>query len=409
MATQVLSPLGKAGRLYYIRVVNPLQGNSRTNLFTHIIILIMERCTFLAILSFLLISCSTSRTATNRGDAGLTVTAYYAGGPEKVDSFDAQKITHIIHSFSHLQGNRLHVRTGRDSATIKKLVGLKKKNPRLKVLLGFGGWGGCETCSDVFAREENRVAFARSVKELGEHFGTDGVDLDWEYPALPSVPGHGYKPEDKQAFTALVQALRTALGRRQEISLAAGGFQRALDLSVDWGPVMQLADRVNLMTYDFTTGPRTGHNSSLFSTPGQPLSADQGIRYLRQLGVPANQIVIGAAFYARRWDSIPPVQGGLYQPGKTAEPLAFRDLDRALPPSEGYERHWDSVAHAPYIYNARLQHFATYDDVRSVKEKTRYARQQGLNGIMFWQLAQDKPSGGLLQAIHEEKVSGGRR
>ncbi|HEY1115042.1 MAG TPA: glycoside hydrolase family 18 protein [Chitinophagaceae bacterium] len=364
---------------------------------------------FLAILSIILISCSTSRKTTLRNNDGLTVTAYYAGGPEKVDSFDAQKITHIIHSFSRLEGNRLHVRTGRDSATIKKLVGLKKKNPQLKVLLGFGGWGGCETCSDVFASEENRVAFARSVKELGEHFGTDGIDLDWEYPALPSVPGHGYKPEDKQAFTALVQALRTALGPKQEISLAAGGFQRALDLSVEWGPVMQLADRVNLMTYDFTTGPRTGHNASLFSTPEQPLSADQGIRYLRQLGVPAHKIVIGAAFYARRWDSIPPVQGGLYQSGIAVEPLAFRDLDRTLPPGEGYERRWDSVAHAPYIYNARLQQFATYDDVRSVKEKTRYARQQGLNGIMFWQLAQDKPSGGLLQAIHEEKVSGDGR
>lgn len=342
-------------------------------------------------------------------DSGeLSVIAYYAGGPEKVDSFAAGKLTHIIHSFSRLQGNRLHVRSARDSATIQKLVGLKKKNPALKVLLGFGGWGGCETCSDVFAAEENRVAFARSVKELTDYFGTDGIDLDWEYPSLPSVPGHGYKPEDKQVFTRLVEALREALGPEKEISLAAGGFQRALDLSVEWGPVMQLADRVHLMTYDFTTGPKTGHNASLFSTPGQPLSADFGVRYLQQLGVPAGKIVVGAAFYARRWDSIPPVQGGLYQAGKAAEPVAYKDLEAVLPEAGGYERHWDSTAHAPYIYHPRRQQFITYEDPRSVKEKTWYAQEHGLNGIMFWQLAQDRLSGGLLDAIHEQKLSGRR-
>jgi len=31
--------------------------------------------------------------------------------------------------------------------------------------------------------------------------------------------------------------------------------------------------------------------------------------------------------------------------------------------------------------------------------KTQYAVDKGLNGIMFWQLGDDKPSGGLLNAI----------
>lgn len=341
-----------------------------------------------------------------QGRKELAVIAYYAGGPEKVDSFAAGKLTHVIHSFSRLKGTRLHVRNAQDSATIKKLVALKKKHPTLKVLLGFGGWGGCETCSDTFSLEENRLAFAQSVKELSDFFGTDGIDLDWEYPSLPSVPGHGYKPEDKTNFTMLVGALRKVLGPAKEISLAAGGFQRALDLSVEWGPVLQLADRVHLMTYDFATGAQSGHNASLFSTPQQPLSADFGVRYLLRLGVPAHKIVVGAAFYARRWDSLPPAPSGLYLPGKAGAPIAYKDLDTAVPESKGYERHWDATAHAPYIYHPRLQQLLTYDDARSVKEKTRYARQLGLGGIMFWQLAQDRLSGGLLDAIYEEKIAG---
>lgn len=89
--------------------------------------------------------------------------------------------------------------------------------------------------------------------------------------------------------------------------------------------------------------------------------------------------------------------------------MAYKDLDSVLPVSAGYERHWDSVAHAPYIYNPHLQQFITYEDARAIKEKTEYALKLGLGGIMFWQLAQDKPSGGLLDAIHEAKAAGKRK
>jgi chitinase len=53
------------------------------------------------------------------------VIAYYSGGPEQIDSFAIEKLTHVIFSFSHLKGNKLHINNGRDSATIKKLVALR--------------------------------------------------------------------------------------------------------------------------------------------------------------------------------------------------------------------------------------------------------------------------------------------
>src|SRR5215213_6396518 len=89
-----------------------------------------------------------------------TVTAYYAGNAAMADSFEAEKLTHIIYSFCHLKGNRLNVDNAKDTATIHKLVSLKKRNSALKVLLSLGGWGGCEPCSDVFADANNRKVFA---------------------------------------------------------------------------------------------------------------------------------------------------------------------------------------------------------------------------------------------------------
>src|SRR5882762_3033615 len=106
------------------------------------------------------------------------VLAYYSAGPEKVDSLPAKKLTHIIFSFCHLTGNRLTVDNARDSLTIQKLVGLKKENPSLKILLSLGGWGGCKSCSDVFSSVEGRKEFVQSVLMLNRSLQTDGIDLD---------------------------------------------------------------------------------------------------------------------------------------------------------------------------------------------------------------------------------------
>jgi chitinase len=79
----------------------------------------------------------------------------------------------------------------------------------------LGGWSGCAPCSDVFSTAAGRTAFAASVKELLLYFKADGIDLDWEYPAIEGYPGHTYRKEDKENFTSLVQALRATLGKKK--------------------------------------------------------------------------------------------------------------------------------------------------------------------------------------------------
>ena len=142
----------------------------------------------------------------------MAVIAYYIGNSKAIDNYPVKKLTHIIFSFCHLKGNRLSVDNAGDSATIKRLVALKSSNTKLKVLLSLGGWGGCEFCSPVFSTEAGRNEFAQSVKELNDYFGTDGIDLDWEYPAIEGYPGHKYQSVDRNNFTSLVKAIRISLG-----------------------------------------------------------------------------------------------------------------------------------------------------------------------------------------------------
>ncbi|WP_205512696.1 glycoside hydrolase family 18 protein [Longitalea arenae] len=336
----------------------------------------------------------------------LNVIAYYAGQAAQVDSFAAEKLTHIIFSFCHLKGNQLAVDNAGDTATIQRLVGLKKRNPRLKVLLSLGGWGGCETCSDVFSTDKGREEFSRSVKGLLDYFKADGIDLDWEYPAISGYPGHRFVPEDKPNFTKLVVSLRKAIGPKNVISFAAGGFTQFLQESIEWKKVMPVIDMVNLMTYDLVNGfsTVTGHHTPIYSTPQQKESADNAIRFLDSIGIPRNKMVIGAAFYARIFENVDSVNNGLYQAGKFKRGVPFRNYPTVFAPDSGYVYHWDPVARAPWMYNASKKLFVTYDDTTSMRLKTAYATDQKLNGIMFWQLGEDTFTNGLLDVIYDEKV-----
>jgi chitinase len=332
------------------------------------------------------------------------VLAYFAGKPEQVDSCEAEKLTHIIFSFCHLKGNRLAVDNSIDSITIKKLVSLKARNNKLKIILSLGGWGGCESCSDVFSSEEGRNQFALSVLELNRYFNTDGIDLDWEYPAVEGYPGHKFMNDDKKNFTLLVQALRKSLGQQYEISFAAGGFQKCLEESIDWPLVMKEVDRVNIMSYDLVNGysKLTGHHTPLYSTPKQIESADNAVQYLIRQGIPSSKLVIGGAFYSRIWKDVPDVNNGLNQSGVFKTSIDYKDF-KLLSPEKGFKYLWDDVAKAPYMYNAAQKLFVTYDDVKSTMLKTQYVVDQKLGGIMFWEITADFPKGDLLSAIDSTK------
>ncbi len=339
-------------------------------------------------------------------DTGIRVIAYYSGSSEKLEQYPVEKLTHIIFSFSHLKGNKLDIGNEKSIATVNKMVALKKRNPNLKVILSLGGWGGCKTCSDIFSEEKNRNEFAISVKELLVKYQADGIDLDWEYPAVEGFPEHPYKPEDRANFTLLVKQLRETLGARYEISFAAGGFEKFMQEAIEWKKVAPLINYVNLMSYDLVHGfsKTTGHHTPLYSTTDQLLSGDWGVRQLIERGVSKEKIIVGAAFYGRFWENVPNLNNGLYQAGKFLKSESYSTIEKLLATDKTFQFYWDDVAKAPYLYNLEKKLFVTYDDKTSIELKTRYAMDKKIGGIMFWELGLDEPKNGLLNVIDRTKT-----
>lgn len=329
------------------------------------------------------------------------IIAYYTGTAERLQTFPLHKLTHIIYSFVQLRNDSLMLRDAEQERNVKAIVALKKQYPHLKIMVSMGGWSGCAPCSDLFADAKHRKTFAQTTLNLLTKYHLDGIDLDWEYPAIEGFPGHKYDSADRPHFTALVHELRKALGNQYLLSFAAGGFDQYLEHAIDWARVTPEVDFINLMTYDLVGGYATvtGHHTPLYSyRPGQA-STDACVTWLRQHHVPTDKLITGAAFYARVWEKVAAEGYGLYQKGVFKEGVDYAQFKDYFSASSGFQYHWDEQAQAPYQYNAQKQLFATFDDERSIAAKAEYVRQQHLGGIMFWELVQDKSSNGLVDIL----------
>jgi len=344
------------------------------------------------ILSILIISC------TNKTDFKPQVIAYYAGDEKSIDEFNLNGVDQIIYSFLHLKDNRLAIDNEKDSMTLLNIVNQKNKYPELKVLVSLGGWGGCETCSDVFSTKEGREEFAISTAEIIESYDADGIDLDWEYPAISGYPGHKYQIQDKDNFTDLVILLRKYMNKDDILSFAASASDRFYKNSVDWKKVMPLVNNVNLMTYDFygSGSKNTGHHTALGSKGFNGRSAYKSINDLINLGVDPKQIFIGGAFYIKTFKNVDNLENGLYQNAewnRSYNQINFEEV------KSNFNFYWDDLAQAPYAYDSTNKIFATFDNEESIKLKSQFAIENKLGGIMFWQLMNDKKQDGLLKVM----------
>jgi len=329
-----------------------------------------------------------------------------------IDSFEVEKLTHLIFCFCHLKGNRLSVNNARDSATIQKMVALKSRNPQLKIILSLGGWGGCQTCSPVFTTKEGRKEFAKSVRDLNNYFGTDGIDLDWEYPGLPG-PGIVHRDDDKRNFTLLLHTLRErldALGAKRNrrmgdhylitAALADSEFVGHIELD----RIHQYLDWIDLMTYDFHNSltPATGHHSALAvsaTSQEHERSVERAVAQFLAAGVPAPKLIVGVPFYGRAFADVRAENHGLDQPyGHYDSDYPWPRLKADFIGRNGFERHWDDKAKVPYLWNSRTRTFVSYDDPESLALKAGYVKAHKLGGMMYWEQSQD-PAGELLEVL----------
>ena len=288
---------------------------------------------------------------------------------------------------------------------------LKQSHPQLKVLLSVGGWTWSTRFSDVALTAASRAHFAQSCAALVATYGFDGLDVDWEYPGGGGLaPG---RPEDTQNFTALLSALRTALGARLlTIAAPASPMQIA---KIEIANVAQIVDWVNVMTYDFhgSFEMRTGFGAPLAADPADTapgaaaLSVTAALRAWLTGGTPPSKLVAGMPMYGYGWSGVASTNHGLYQtatsiPMGTWAPGNFDYRDIAANYLPTMQRYVSPTAQAPWLHDPARGLVIAYDDAASLTAKTRLVRDLGIGGAMFWELSADDAQHTLVRAVHDE-------
>lgn len=349
--------------------------------------------------------------ASAAGTAG-TVVGYYAawasGQGYTPDQLPAELFTQINYAFAKIQDGKLALSAPeQDRKNLQGLTALRKRNPKLKIVLSVGGWDESTYFSDAAVSPASRAAFAQSCAELILEHRLDGIDLDWEYPVSGGAAGVIHRPQDKENFTLLLQALRDALDRqgrqngKQYVLSIAGAADGSYLNAIEPQAAAEIVDHIFIMAYDFN-GPwdiYTGFNAPLYTPSGGPnryrSSVDCSVSAWLRHGVPAGKLVLGMPLYGYIYQGVSHGSYGLYGLFNSAKSLSWDKLKEEYLNNSSYQQFRHSEADVPYLYGN--QNFISYDDENSIAHKGELARRYGLGGIGFWELSQDQ-DGDLLQS-----------
>jgi chitinase len=342
------------------------------------------------------------------------------GGQAGTQGFTPQMVrgdllTHINYAFANIRAGEVVIGNPAldlgEKNHLGQITALRKTWPHLKVLMSVGGWTWSGEFSNVALDPAARKKFADSAVRLVRTTGIDGIDIDWEFPVAGGEEANARRPQDRENFTLLLQALREALdtagtadGRHYLLTAALGNNALYLQ-NIEAAKVARILDWGNLMSYDFAGhwDSYAGHNAPLYNDPATrrpgaspAFNIASVVELFITAGFPADRLVLGMPFYAYSWRSCGAAHHGQQQDcsGKgsgTLEPgvLSFHDVTQRLVNRDGFVRYWNDTAKVPFLFNVASKEFVSYDDAESFGYKITYLKQRGLAGAMYWELSGD--------------------
>ncbi|EKV10555.1 glycoside hydrolase family 18 protein [Penicillium digitatum] len=239
---------------------------------------------------------------------------------QDISQLDISAYTHIYFSFGVLSSS--YVVQIPDTTTTYEFNLFKQINGA-KRILSIGGWAFSTDPSTYMIFREgvtaaNRLAMATNIANFIEDNDLDGVNIDWEYPGAPDIPGiPAASTDDGENYLAFLAVLRNLL-HDKEITIAAPSSYWYLK----GFPIKKMApllDYIIYMTYDLHGQWDSNNQWSQLGCPtGNCLRSDvnlteimESLVMITKAGVPSNQVVVGVTSYGR---SFAMAEAGCYGP-----------------------------------------------------------------------------------------------
>ncbi|KAJ1848402.1 hypothetical protein LPJ73_003990, partial [Coemansia sp. RSA 2703] len=306
-----------------------------------------------------------------------------------------------------------------------------------KVSISLGGWTGSNRLSTIMRDTHKRATLIRALGAFVERYELDGIDIDWEYVGRQGAKCNKVAPaEDAANLLRFVRALRASLHARFPQDAESGPKLVSLAVRVqpfdtpdgpmsDVSPFAEYVDYASLLAFDIngawsnTTGP----NAPLEHQKGRgaPYSLHQAVTQWLDAKWPAEKLVAGISYSGRslttqsvltakqnasmytafdrevpqgdpedaRWYDVcenTNMMSGVWQYRHLRDQGILQTHNVS---STEWVRVWDDRSSTPWLYNAQMRRFVSYDDPQSVALKVAYAKEMKLKGVMAWGLHGD--------------------
>ena len=252
----------------------------------------------------------------------------------------------------------------------------------------------------IAASDELRTTFTASILENIKKYGFAGVDIDWEYPT-----------DNGTKFTALMADIYASVKEYDKELLVTSAIPAGPFSFSKYGlkNSNQYLDLVNLMSYDMGCEQML-HHAALYksSMTYSGCSVEESVNNFKNLGVPLNKIIIGAAFYGRKSEVTSfnyssangTASGNVNKNGTVGASITYQSIyNLYLKDNKNAKVYWDTVAKASYIYDSSSKTFITYESEKSLEEKCKYVVSKDVKGIMWWDYGSDS-TGTLITALN---------
>jgi chitinase len=346
------------------------------------------------------------RTFRNPNAKQLWVGAYVPGwnqhrlDPRNDHLLDA--ITHFLHFAVYVRASDGRLELQRNELTPSKMRALvaAAHGAGKQALLVVGGEGAAPGLR-IASSPERLPNTLKSILSLVDRYGYDGIDVDWEPLA----------PQDADRYTSFIESLRMGLDQTALLHHRPKlGLTTAIEVNLNKDDYMtslvrtlhrldEKVDRINLMTYamaNSSTLPFVWHNSALYPV-GSPEngfrtpSADGAIAEFFAAGFQPAKLGIGINLYGYLWQG----QGieNISSPGKLWKlPPKVVELTYGEVVKEYLKNNptrWDQQAEVPYLSIPQTNQFLSYENNRGIEAKLRYVHQNGLGGVIIWDIGKD--------------------
>ncbi|KAJ7191007.1 glycoside hydrolase superfamily, partial [Mycena pura] len=231
------------------------------------------------------------------------------------------EVTQISSAYTHIHFGFANLTTGFEIDIGDQQIQFQLFTGMLGVkrILSIGGWAFSTDPSTYNIFREgvtaaNRDALVSNIVNFVNQYGLDGVDIDWEYPGEPDIPGiPAGSVDDGTNYVLFLRELRTLLPSSATLSITAPSSyfylkQFQIQATADF------VDYIVFMTYDLHG--QWDYNSTS-TNPGCPTGnclrshvnlteTMEALSMITKAGVPSHQIAVGVASYGRSFQMVNP-------------------------------------------------------------------------------------------------------